>query len=201
MTATATVEWGTEGREAPLATIARRYFEHDAEARTHARGVARLSLGIALELGVKRTYLTALALGAILHDVGKLQVPRAVLAKPGRLTEDEWRLVRSHPACGERLLAPHINHPVVLSVVRSHHERHDGDGYPDGLRNGQSPLLARIVTVADAYEAMTAERPYRAALPRREAFSELRACAGSQFDPVCVAALVRVVEARTAHAA
>ena len=201
MTATATVEQGVEARGAPLASIARRYFDHDCEARAHACGVARLSLGIAVELGVERTQLSALALGAILHDVGKLEVPREVLAKPGRLTEDEWHLVRSHPAWGERLLAPHIRHPVVLAVVRSHHERHDGAGYPDRLRNGQSPLLARIVTVADAFEAMTAERPYRAALRRHEAFRELRACSGTQFDPICVAALVRVIEARTARAA
>jgi HD-GYP domain-containing protein (c-di-GMP phosphodiesterase class II) len=200
-TAAAAVDRRTNGGHTPVTMIARRYFRHDAQARAHARGVARLAVGIAFELELERAELTALVLGAVLHDVGKLEVPAEVLCKPGRLTDDEWRLVRAHPASGERLLSPHIRHPVVLSVVRSHHERHDGAGYPDGLASGQSPLVARIVTVADAYEAMTTARPYRPPLSEEDALAELRSCAGTQFDPLCVRALSRVVSRRARRAA
>jgi HD-GYP domain-containing protein (c-di-GMP phosphodiesterase class II) len=191
--------------EAPLLEELRRvvsdYYAHDGAARVHATNVARLALKLGVALKLERTQLVALALGAILHDVGKLSVPARILSKPGRLTDAEWQLVRRHPPEGAQLVAPLLRHPDVAAVVRWHHERVDGTGYPDGLRGEAIPLPARIVAVADAYEAMVATRPYAPAKTPREAFTEVVACAGKQFDPVCVARMHALLDVDIAIAA
>jgi HD-GYP domain-containing protein (c-di-GMP phosphodiesterase class II) len=120
-------------------------------------------------------------------------VPAALLESPRRLTADEWTIVRAHSAAGESLVSGFFRHPSVRAVVRWHHERIDGSGYPDGLRGESIPLVARIVAVADAYDAMVAERPYAAARTPRDAVSETFACAGRQFDAACVARLGELV--------
>ena len=175
-----------------LGTLARRYFAHDFEGQAHARNVAQLALRIARGFSLPREELVAIAVGATLHDIGKLTVPAAVLETPGGLTSAEWALVRTHPAHGDRLVAPHLRHPVVRSVIRWHHERVDGRGYPDGLRGAEIPLSARIVAVADAYEALVAARPYSEPRPPAEALAEIVDCAGSQFDADCVHRLVEI---------
>jgi HD-GYP domain-containing protein (c-di-GMP phosphodiesterase class II) len=125
-----------------------------------------------------------------LRDIGKVAVPDAILAKPGPLRPEEWEFVRRHPVIGERIIdgAPALHR--VGALVRSSHERWDGGGYPDRLAGGDIPLGARIVAVADAFAAMTSRRPYRPARSADEAIAELRACAGSQFDPEVVEAFV-----------
>ena len=187
----ASVKPGPELRE--LAQLAQRYYAHDCEGRRHAVNVARLALRIGLGLRLPRPDLLAIAVGAILHDVGKLTVPALVLEKPGDLTSAEWMLVRAHPQTGERLVAPYLRHPTVRSVVRWHHERVDGRGYPDGLRGETIPLAARVVAVADAFEAMVASRPYSRARTPREAVAETIDCAGRQFDERCVERLSEIV--------
>jgi HD-GYP domain-containing protein (c-di-GMP phosphodiesterase class II) len=170
----------------------------DAYTADHADRVADLALGTGRRLGLGDAELRALRYCALLHDIGKIGVRSDLLTKPGRLTPGEFEEIKEHSAIGAALLAriPLLAH--VAPLVRAVHERHDGAGYPDGLRGEAIPLPARIVAVCDALHAMTSDRPYRAARPRGDALAELRRCAGTQFDPAVVAA---VVAAQTATAA
>jgi HD-GYP domain-containing protein (c-di-GMP phosphodiesterase class II) len=131
--------------------------------------------------------------GALLHDVGKLRVPNEIINKPGPLDDDEWAIMRRHTIDGEAMLAPvgGMMHEVGR-IVRGSHEDWDGTGYPDGLAGDEIPLASRIVSAADAYSAMTTDRSYRRALGHDKAVAELERCAGTQFDPAVVAALLRV---------
>ncbi len=164
--------------------------------RRHALHVAALSIRIGAALGLQARELETLELAAKLHDVGKLTIPPAILAKPGPLDDEEWVAMRRHPVEGARLVAPYVPSPDVHAIIRSHHERWDGAGYPDGLRAGQIPLGARIVAVVDAFCAMIEPRPYRlTTLDEEAARSELLAQAGRQFDPVCVEQAYRLTAA------
>jgi putative nucleotidyltransferase with HDIG domain len=155
--------------------------------RTHCQAVAVLATRIAQTLGESEE---TVRVAAPVHDIGKLGVPRAILDKPGPLNEREWRVVQSHPAEGERLLGPVLpGGDDVLAAVRSHHERWDGSGYPDGLVADETPLAARIIAVADAFQAMLETRPYRPGRSPGRALDELDEHAGTQFDPDCVSAL------------
>jgi HD-GYP domain-containing protein (c-di-GMP phosphodiesterase class II) len=127
--------------------------------------------------------------GCLLHDVGKIGVPEKILMKPGALTTDEWEVMRRHPATGARVVRPLGLAPVVTDVVLYHHERWDGRGYPEGLEGEEIPLAARVFSVCDALEAMTAARPYRGPLPMTVAYERVLLEAGHQFDPDVVAAL------------
>jgi HD-GYP domain-containing protein (c-di-GMP phosphodiesterase class II) len=158
-----------------------------ANAKAHADAVASLALRIGRRLGLDDRSLDDLTTAGALHDIGKLSVPAQILNKPGPLSDKEWRIVRAHPAEGERLLRPLVERSGVLEAVRWHHERWDGGGYPDGLPGEATPVAARIIAVADAYSAMVEERPYRPALSRNEAVAELERHSAGQFDPTCVA--------------
>jgi hypothetical protein len=145
--------------------------------------------------------LDQLAHAAELHDIGKLAIPQAILDKPGPLTPDEWELMREHTLIGERILRRVPAFANVATIVRSTHERYDGGGYPDGLCADAIPLESRIVATCDAYDAMLADRPYRAGLSAEHAQEELRRCAGTQFDPAVVDAFLAAlsqVESRPA---
>jgi HD-GYP domain-containing protein (c-di-GMP phosphodiesterase class II) len=131
----------------------------------------------------------ALRLACELHDVGEIGVPEDVLTKVGALTQAELAVVREHPLIGTRILASLLANEEVLAVTRSHHERWDGSGYPDGLQQDEIPFAARIVAVADALDAMTSPRAYRGALPWESAVDQILALGGSQFDPQLVASL------------
>jgi HD-GYP domain-containing protein (c-di-GMP phosphodiesterase class II) len=137
--------------------------------------------------------LATLGLGLLLHDVGKLIVPSTVLNKPGPLDTEEWELVRRHPVAGIELLPGDAISPLAKSVVRSHHERWDGSGYPDRRAGGKISQLARIASVADVYDAITSERPYRDARPAHVGHGAIVEGAGSEFDPEVVAAFRKVV--------
>jgi HD-GYP domain-containing protein (c-di-GMP phosphodiesterase class II) len=163
---------------------------HDPETVGHCWRVRRHALRLAVVLGLGRGACQELALAAVLHDVGKMEVPRSVLQKPGRLTAEESLRVQRHPAAGERLLAADVRDPVVLAAIRHHHERHDGVGYPDRLRGERIPLLARVLALADCYDAMRSDRPYRPGLSRAAALAAVRQGAGTQFDPHLAAALL-----------
>jgi len=160
----------------------------------HADHVARLAVQVGRRLGVDGEPLDEVFRAAQLHDIGKVGIPDAVLDKPGDLAGEEWELIRSHPILGERILegAPALR--PVARLVRASHERWDGSGYPDRLRGEEIPLAARIVSVCDAYEAMTTDRSYCPAIPRELACQELRECAGAQFDPAVVEAFLAVVD-------
>ena len=175
--------------------IAEAVSAKDACTRTHSRRVARYAAALAGELGVGSHSVREIGFCGLLHDVGKIGIPDTVLCKAGPLCDHEMRRVRRHPVIGERILGPLLRtHPRILAAVRWHHERFDGTGFPDGLCGEEIPLEARIVAVADAYDAMTSERPYRPALSVRCAVLELRRCSGTQFDPTCVAAFLRLLD-------
>lgn len=160
--------------------------------RAHCRAVAVLAGRIACGLGAGEA---TVRLAAPVHDIGKLAVPRMILDKPGPLSEPEWQVVRRHPAEGEDLLRPMFpRRGDVLAAVRSHHERWDGGGYPDGLVGCETPLAARIIAVADAFHAMLETRPYCTGRSPRRALDELDAHAGTQFDPDCVSVLRLALE-------
>ena len=148
-------------------------------------------MATASRMGFEGGSLDGIRLGGELHDIGKIGTREAVLHKPGSLTDDEFRQISEHPLLGERMLSPLAQEsPDVLRIVRSHHERLDGRGFPDGLRGEKIPIEARIVAVADAFDAMTTRRPYRDSRPPDVALAELRRVAGSQLDPDAVEAFV-----------
>jgi diguanylate cyclase (GGDEF)-like protein len=164
--------------------------ERDAELRGHLTGVAQLARAVGAKLDLPVHELHDLGLAAELHDVGKLAIPDAILGKPAPLTEEEWTFIHRHTLVGERILCAAPSLERVARLVRSTHERLDGLGYPDGLSGEEIPLLSRIIAACDAFFAMTEERPYRRAMASEDAISELRRCAGTQFDPVVVEALI-----------
>ncbi|MDX6656356.1 MAG: hypothetical protein QOH62_1149 [Solirubrobacteraceae bacterium] len=176
-----------------------RLAEKDASTEQHTRRVALLAVQLGERLGVPPGRLRALAIGGLLHDIGKLRVPDAVLRKPGRLDEDEFAAVRRHPAWGDDLAGALGFPPAVRRLIRSHHERLDGAGYPDGTTD--LDLDVRILTVCDVFDALVSERVYRAAMPTDEALAILEAERGTAFDPACVEALRGLLGAGTLVAA
>ena len=159
----------------------------------HGAGVAWLAVALGSRLGIAGDRLVRLCRAALLHDTGKRYVPREVLDKPGPLLTHERQLVEAHAAVGATMLLQAGLH-AEAAIVRNHHERWDGTGYPDRLRGDAIPLESRIILVADTFDAMTSDRPYRAAIPRAPALAEIERVAGSQLDP-SAAALVRHVVA------
>jgi putative nucleotidyltransferase with HDIG domain len=158
----------------------------DEYTRHHSTRVTDFTLKIARTMGYSEKELGDLELAALLHDVGKIAVPENILNKPGRLTDQEFALIKEHPARGESILRPVLELKEIAKVVRAHHEHYDGKGYPDGLKGREIPLGARIMAVADAYDSITSERPYRKAASHRFAVKEIIRCSGTQFDPEVV---------------
>ncbi len=168
--------------------LARAVDAKDPYTQRHSERVADIAVRLALELGWPAERLRELREAAVLHDVGKIAVPDAILTKPGALTPDEFALVREHPARGAEIVAEALT-PEQASWVRGHHERVDGGGYPDGIAGDAIPDGARVMALADAWDAMTSDRPYRAGLAARRALDICRAEAGAQFAPEVVDAL------------
>jgi ribonuclease P protein subunit RPR2 len=160
----------------------------DAYTGKHAERVAAYGIEIARALGLPRPDAPELEFGFLLHDIGKLAIPDAILYKPGELTDEERALMARHPAIGAEIVGEIEFLAEAAQVVRSHHERWDGSGYPDGLSGEQIPLAARVFAVADVLDALTSDRPYRPASPLNEAREMISAGAGSHFDPQVVAA-------------
>jgi hypothetical protein len=166
---------------------------HDRRTRGHSERVRAFAVMIGQELSLPRDQLDRLQWAALLHDIGKLEVPSAILNKDGRPTDEEWSTLQGHPAYGERLIAPLADWlGEWVGAVNEHHERWDGEGYPRGLRGEEISLAGRIVAVADAFEVMTAARSYKKPLSISAARTELTRCAGAQFDPAIVRAFLNV---------
>ena len=163
----------------------------DAETYDHSRRTVRISLLLGRECGLDYSELRSLEFGALLHDIGKIGVPDNVLRKPGKLNDFEWAMMRRHPLLGQEILLGLRFLDEARTIVAQHHEKWDGSGYPLGLRGEEITLSARVLFVADAFDAMTSDRVYRPAKSYEEAVAELDSCAGTHFDPRVVAAFHR----------
>jgi len=154
----------------------------------HSARVTEMSVALGRRIGLSAMKLEALELGSILHDIGKIGISDAILNKPQALSREEQELIEQHPEKGERILGEtrDAKTTLVLGCIRGHHERYDGQGYPDGLAGESIPLEARIIAIADAYDAMTSLRPYRDKMTPEQALDELQRCSGTQFDPQLV---------------
>jgi putative nucleotidyltransferase with HDIG domain len=180
---------------ATIAALSKSMEAKDFYTGGHTERVAEVAVALAKRLGYSGSDLDAIEVGALLHDIGKIGIPERILQKPGPLDEEEWRIMREHPLISEYILSEVDLDPIVLQIARSSHERIDGDGYPDGRDGDDIPLPARIVLVADAFDALTSDRPYRSGRSVSAALEELRAHAGSQFCPTVVEAMERLYAA------
>jgi HD-GYP domain-containing protein (c-di-GMP phosphodiesterase class II) len=179
--------------------LLRALAERNPELGTHLHDVADLAAATAETFALSPEEAEQIRLAAELHDVGKVAIPDAILHKPAPLDESEWAFIRRHTLIGERIIAaaPDLRH--VATLVRSSHERIDGTGYPDGLAGEDIPLGSRIIAVCDAFDAMTSNRPYRQRTHEDAAITELRRCAGSQFDGAVVERFIEALTARRTH--
>ena len=185
---------GMETAQAVVAALANAVEAKDLSTELHCERLASMTARLGREIGLPPDELEAIAYGSLLHDVGKIGIPEAILSKEGELTSEEWTVMRQHPEIGERICRPLALSRSFAPIVRHHHERWDGSGYPDGLAAEVIPLGARIVTFADAFDAMTHDRPYRRAMPIEQAIGEIRRNMGSQFDPGLAPLFVALVE-------
>ena len=172
-----------EQANSAVAALANAVEAKDTVTERHCQRLANMAARLGSRAGLSGAELEVIAYGALLHDVGKIGIPEAILTKPGALDEHEWKLMREHPIIGERICAPLGATMAFLPIVRHHHERWDGRGYPDGLRAGGIPFGARIVGLVDAFDAMTHDRPYRIGRGVAGALEEVQREAGRQFDP------------------
>jgi putative nucleotidyltransferase with HDIG domain len=164
--------------------------------KNHFQTVSKLAAQIAIQAGLPDAEIEDIKLAGIVHDIGKIHVPDPVRFKPGPLTAEEYEIMKSHAARGAKMLEPLKVIPIER-IVRYHHEAFNGQGYPEGLKGEQIPVGARIISVADAFHAIISDRPHRKARGVAEALAELRRCRGTQFDPLVVNALLKLIESRS----
>ncbi|MGB3683697.1 MAG: HD-GYP domain-containing protein [Rubrobacteraceae bacterium] len=184
---------GSVRMELTARTLARAIEVCDPRLGQHSRAVSNMSRRIGREMSLGRDQVEALAVGALLHDVGKLGLPDSILHKPMALSAEEREIVKQHPLMGDQILSSSAELSPARPTVKHHHESFDGSGYPDGLRGEDIPVAARIVLVADAFDSMTRDRPYRQRLPVEEALEEILRCSGAQFDPAVARILQRIM--------
>ncbi len=171
-------------------------YEKDPREEQHCQRVSKYSQLLGRTMGLNERKVRELGVTGLFHDIGKVSIPEQILNKPGRLTEEEWKEIRRHPEVGYRVLSNVKDMAEIADYVLAHHERWDGQGYPRGLQGLEIPLQARIIAVADAYDAMISYRPYKKSLSEEEALEELVRCAGTQFDPEVVEAFVQVIKGK-----
>lgn len=177
-----------------MGMLAKLVEARDTDAGAHLQGIQHLSRALALHIGLSEREADEIAYASMVHDVGKANVPDAVLKKPGPLTEEEWRIMQEHTEWGDQLLTENSDFETARQVARWHHEHWDGTGYPDGLAGEEIPLAPRIVAVADVYDALISKRPYKGPWPAHEAIQELRRMAGSHLDRRLVEAFCELWE-------
>ena len=166
----------------------------DAYTKGHSERVGAWSRGVATALGLPPADVDLIGQAGLLHDIGKIGIPEAVLRKPGALEAEEWVVMRNHPLIGAQIVAPFDFFATGALMIRHHHERCDGSGYPDGLTGDEIPVGARVIAVADVYDALTSNRPYRAALPHATVIAHLGEAAGRTLDEDAVAAFIDLMQ-------
>jgi len=179
---------------ATMTSLAQVVEAKDPTTRGHLDRTHRYGLALAERVDPELAARPEVGYGFFLHDIGKVGVPEAVLRKPGPLDDDEWGVMREHPAIGAAIVSPIRFLAGAVEIVQSHHERWDGRGYPRGLRGEQIPLAARVFAIADSFDAMTSDRPYRAAMPLERALDEISDGSGTQFDPAVAGAFLELVD-------
>jgi putative two-component system response regulator len=182
------------GAHGVIAALANAVEAKDATTELHCQRLAGLAHHLGMRAGMEPARLKGLVFGALLHDIGKIGVSDAILTKAGPLTAEEWRAMRQHPLIGERICEPLATASEFAPIVRHHHERWDGSGYPDGLRREMIPMGARIVGLVDSYDAIIHDRPYRPARDIASAMVEIQRESGAQFDPALVALFIPLIE-------
>jgi putative two-component system response regulator len=189
-----------ERAESVLFALARSIEGKDPYTQGHCERLSGYASLLGQRLGFPPDQITALHRAGIVHDIGKVAVPDAILLKPGRLTEDEWQVMREHPVVGERICAPLKSFRLVLPIIRHHHEKLDGSGYPDGLRGDAIPVTARVLQIVDVFDALTTERPYKQAFSITNALQTMRQeVAKVWWDPHIFEQFERLVTSDTAH--
>jgi HD-GYP domain-containing protein (c-di-GMP phosphodiesterase class II) len=186
-------DYFTEGSLATVQALAAAVDAKDPYTKGHSQRVASLARSLAVRMGGSEAFIDQVYAAGTLHDVGKIGVPDAILAKPSQLTKEESMVMATHPVLGEVIVAKVPQLASLLPGVRHHHERWDGAGYPDGLSGEGIPLQARYLAVADTFDAMTTDRPYRKALSDQVALAEIERCAGTQFQPELAKEFVRMM--------
>jgi ribonuclease P protein subunit RPR2 len=179
---------------ATMKSLAQVVEAKDATTRGHLDRTQLYGLALAQRVDPALAKRPEVGYGFFLHDIGKVGIPEHVLAKPGPLDDAEWETMRLHPSLGAQIVEPITFLGDAVEIIRSHHEWYDGTGYPRGLRGKQIPLAARVFAVADSFDAMTSDRPYRLAMPVDDAIDQIRRGAGTQFDPEVVAAFLELVD-------
>jgi putative two-component system response regulator len=184
-----------ERAEAVLFSLARSIEGKDPYTHGHCERLSQYSARLGEQLGVSEDQITALRRAGVVHDVGKIAVPDSILLKPARLTPDEWGIMREHPVVGERICSPLKSFRLVLPIIRHHHEKLDGSGYPDGLRGDAIPVTARVLQIVDVYDALTTERPYKKAFSITSALETIKQeVEKGWWDPQIFDQFVRIVK-------
>jgi HD-GYP domain-containing protein (c-di-GMP phosphodiesterase class II) len=166
----------------------------DSYTKGHSERVGAWSRGVATALGLPAAEVDMIGQAGLLHDIGKIGIPEAVLRKPGPLEPEEWVVMRNHPLIGAQIVSPFDFFTAGALMIRHHHERHDGSGYPDGLVGDEIPIGARVIAVVDVYDALTSHRPYRAALPHATVIARLGEAAGRTLDEDAVSAFIDLIQ-------
>ena len=174
-------------------TIIRTLYEKSRREEAHSHRVSNLCVRLGRAIGAHKADIEELKTAGLLHDIGKVAIDGSILNKPSRLSEDEWRVIKRHPEIGYRILSTVIYMSDIAEYILAHHERWDGSGYPKGLKGNEIMLKSRIISIADAYDAMTSLRSYRSPLSKEEAIYELQKNAGIQFDPELVSVFIEKV--------
>jgi len=188
-----------ERAESVLFSLARSIEGKDPYTSGHCERLAEFSVRLGERVGLSEEQITALRRAGVVHDIGKVAVPDAILLKPGRLTEEEWTVIRQHPVVGERICAPLKSFRLVLPIIRHHHEKYDGSGYPDGLRGDAIPVAARVLQIVDVFDALTTERPYKKAFSAADALQTVREeVAKGWWDPQIFGEFEQIVRNGTA---
>ena len=181
-------------RSAIISSLEQSLHEKNIEAQEHTERIKDMCILIGRKLGLNQNELDEIALLGLLHDIGKIGIPEAVLLKPGKLTDEEWEIMKTHSEIGYRIAASTPELAYIANEILSHHERYDGKGYPQGLIGDEIPKLSRLLSIVDSFDAMTQDRVYRKAKSFEEAINEIKACSGKQYDPEFVEVFVSLFD-------